>query len=1143
MKASVHVLGSAGVLLSLSMAAGGAARLSSPKSASEKPQGGAVVVLDTKSFWRCHFTWQTIQVRRESGELELVSVQWGSHGPAKVAKAARTDRSPLPPADWTQPEFDDHAWARARGPMFTRRTRRLALLCARGKFQVSDPAKVGRLHLALAYRGGAAVYLNGSQVARGHLPKGKIHLLAPAEDYPNEAYLAPDGFLLRHAFREPEKYADRYALRGRRLKAEIPASLLRKGTNVLAIELHRSPISEVFYRSGFRDSRQYYLWDMIGLEEVRLTAPAGKGLVPNVARPRGVQIWNRDVFVSVHNVDHGEPTEALRPIEIAAARNGPFSGQVVMSSAGAIRGLAAETTDLRGPGGAVIPAAAVQVRFGVLGDHAASRNEPHRWRTPIPFERVRRRFDGLIRHAPAEVAVDAKAGGAVQPVWITVRVPKDAAAGEYAGKLTLRAAGAKSVEVPLKLHVADWALPDPKQFRSHIGLIQSPESLALHYNVPMWSPAHWRLIDRSFALLGQVGTKVVYLPLLRRTYFGNEHSMVRWTSESGGSYRHDFSLVEKYLDVAIKHLGKVPVVCCYCWDVNTGSKYFGTKKFRDAAGLTFTAADPATGKLVDAQGPKWGEPAARAFWKPVFAALRKILAERGLAKSMMVGVAGDRRPTKAAVEDLRSAAPQAPWVISSHSSPDNLFGQPVGYRSDVWGLMPAPDPAEARYYGWKNPDRIVAFPRYGSSVIGHSIRTWTALGAYRIAVEAALTARGRGAGLHGIGRCGADFWNVIEGPRGRRPVLGRYAETSHWHGGWLRNSTPYVLAPGRDGPVATVRFEMLREGIQEGEARIFLEEALTDPAARARLGEPLARRCQEILDERVRVIRRAIDGGGTYLTWTWLAGSGVLERSRKLYAAAAEVAARLSSTLRPRPEGSSPKSAALKAGVGRRPAAKSQPSTRPLPRGNPPAAADPRWPQIREGHHVRWAGRTWNTRKRSRLWEDGGVARLGQRNGTATYLGEDRINAGTVEFDVKFDAGILAVGGGGKHFMEIMSWVADRSDRRAIQANPWSRIEVVNLADRPRCIVWNYGSHFRGQAAKIFPIGPAFQPDRWVHIRFEWAYRAPAGRITIRVDRQSYTSEYRFVPGTIGPGRYYLFGHVETRQPDGCLHFRNFQVR
>ena len=208
----------------------------------------------------------------------------------------------------------------------------------------------------------------------------------------------------------------------------------------------------------------------------------------------------------------------------------------------------------------------------------------------------------------------------------------------------------------------------------------------------------------------------------------------------------------------------------------------------------------------------------------------------------------------------------------------------------------------------------------------------------------------------------------------------------------------------------------------------------------------------------------------------------------------------------------------------------------------PIAAEDPHWPHVREGRYVRWLDRVWNTRRPDRIWQTGNIGTLGQHNGTGTYLGEERVNGGLVRFDVKFDAGYLAPEGGGKHFLEIMSWVADRSDRKAVGAQPWSRIELAGLGGRPRCIVWNYGPQFRGKATRLLSIGPAFKPDRWYRIRFDWTYREPAGHVTIGIDDRAYEVEFQFVPATVGPGRFFLFGHVETTQPDGRLHFRNFRV-
>jgi hypothetical protein len=224
------------------------------------------------------------------------------------------------------------------------------------------------------------------------------------------------------------------------------------------------------------------------------------------------------------------------------------------------------------------------------------------------------------------------------------------------------------------------------------------------------------------------------------------------------------------------------------------------------------------------------------------------------------------------------------------------------------------------------------------------------------------------------------------------------------------------------------------------------------------------------------------------------------------------------------------------------PPARAEASTATQP-ALPLPGADPKRPLIREGRYVQWLGRTWSTRDPSRLSEQDGVGTLGQRNATGTYLGEAMVAGGSVAVEVRFDAGYLDPVGGGKHFIEIVSWLADRSDRAAVGRVPWSRIELDNLGGQPRCLVWNHGPQFAGRAARILRVGPAFEPDRWYRIRLDWNYREPRGRITVHIDDRSYETDSEFVPGTVGPGRFFGFGNVETNRPEGRMYVRHLVVR
>ncbi|MFO7900761.1 MAG: DUF6067 family protein [Planctomycetota bacterium] len=853
-----------------------------------EPAPADVTVLDTSGFWRTCLVRGSDLVREKSGALVHVHelsparrVKTKVGGRYRYHTVLNKVETPVrvpkpPPRDWRKPEFDDGDWGRFRGP-FGGRTRRnrvrlragAVVLWLRGKFRATDPDRVAGLRLALDYRGGVAVHLNGRELTRAHLPDGELTAETPADEYPMEAYVTPDGKRLSR-LRHRDKFADRYEKRDRALQVDVPAAMLRKGINVLALELHRAPAPQVMYTGDRTDKPSAYVWwPRLAATRVRLAAAQADGLVPNVARPDELQVWNHPTPWRVSAADYGDPNEPIRPLRLVAPRNGAGSGQVVVSAGRAFRGLKVTANDLAGPGR--IPADAVQVRFGLP-------DGPRRAGAPT--------FDGLELFPPDEVPVAThddgrRTGrfGAVQPIWVTVRVPKSAEPGDYTGQVTVAAGGEKPVDVPVELRVPDFVLPEPRDFTLFMGVIQSPHTVAMHYNVPFGSERHWRLVEKSFELIGQLGGDTLYLPLVRRTHLGNEHSMLRWIDRGGGTYEHDFRLIDRYLDLAVKHLGRIPAVIAYCWEPPGSTGHFGHYKQKDRE-ILISVLDPETGMLTKAKGPAWNAPECAAFWKPVMAGLRTRLKKRGLDGSLMLGMAGDYKPTKAAVEALKTAAPDALWASHQHSYTSRLHGQPVGYVASVWGLWPPK-------YAWRNPLRVTRFPR-------NDVRVGTALAVYRIYAERWLNARGRhkkwtpGGYRGGVGRIGGDFWPVLEGGRRPRSIAGRYPETG-WGQLTLNYSIPYVICPGRDGAVASVRFELMRENVQEAEARALIEDAAVLPDVRAQVGEQLADRCLALLDDRTRTYSRVYSRGGPM----WHASCGRRRRTEALYALAAEVRKRL----------------------------------------------------------------------------------------------------------------------------------------------------------------------------------------------------------------------------------------------------------
>jgi hypothetical protein len=379
----------------------------------------------------------------------------------------------------------------------------------------------------------------------------------------------------------------------------------------------------------------------------------------------------------------------------------------------------------------------------------------------------------------------------------------------------------------------------------------------MRYNVPLWSEEHWKHLDKVYELLGQIGTKDIYLTAVAKTHLANQESMVRWIKQEDGTYRHDYSILERYLDTALKHLGKVPVVCLYLHDY--GFRIADSKM--PPIVPCVTELDPQTTRLSEFTPPEWGTPEAQVFWKPVIDDVCKILAKRGLEKSLMFGMAANNWVQRQCCQDLKTVYPEIRWVNRTHyytpTVGDGKVTQPVGLASVVGGVISLfydPD-EEGTHYGWKSPGLVINFPRLGNvpgAVFGGYLPT------YGVFAESALLsggARWRSVQMvQGVGHIGADFWPVLRNPRGGPPQsLGdRYV---FWHSLSISQVIPAILAPGADGPVSTTRHQVMRESLQEAEARIFVQNALLDQERAARLGPDRAKRLRDLCDERTQMLR------------------------------------------------------------------------------------------------------------------------------------------------------------------------------------------------------------------------------------------------------------------------------------------------
>ena len=887
------------------------------------------VVLDTMGSWRLYHVLKPPVVDSAEGLRPLLP----------VGQKWLHEETAGPPAGWTRAEFDDGAWLRGTvrsgcdTPM-------LARLCLRAKFEVTDPARVKDLKVSLGYWGGAIVYLNGTEIARQHLAAGDPATLSLADPFPEEAYYSgnvTDWRYIQNKSPEMEK------LRRREIAdLALPRALLKPGVNVLAVEVVRSPYNRSVFippesRTRHGPKTPYVLnWSTCSMRWVEASASASDGLTPNAVRPHGLQVWNSDLLAGDFDLDFGDATETLRPVRIVGARNGSFSGKVVLGSDKPIKGLRAVVGELRGVG-ATISSSRVRVRFGMpWGEDDGTRARFTTLATTLAALEESPSVDVPVRApSPAWASLVLErtvkpVPGAVTSAWVTVDVPADAKPGVYDGRVALEAEGEKPLVVPVRLEVVDWKLPDPDDYATWVELTQSPDTLAREYGVEPWSDRHFALIARSMQFLHRIGSRTLYLPLICHTNPGNDQSMVRWIKKPDGTYAWDYSILDRYLDTAEKHMGRPKVVCLWVWDkflyptsedpiVREGDKPGGyqapvnerQKDYLDS-GPQVTFLDPATGKTENRYLPPLSDPASTGLWKPMLGAVMQRMEKRGYGRAVMIGTASDVVPRQWTIDFFKETAPGLPWVAHAHGIVNRYFashGSSVGYYTSLLESSFCGLPEDGRKYGWKRPD-----------IYGFLLRNWYGSfeqfpqTTWRHLAEVNVTG-----GQRGIGHMGADLWPVVKDKAGRR--VGRIYQL-HPESNWRSNDVcTSVLAPGKDGAIATTRFELMREGVQECEARIAIERALTDEKLRAVLGEDLAGRCQRLLDDRIRFMIRGMsnlrsDGympgpcDNSHTCWwntsgvdghLWFIASGWQDRSRSLYSLAGEVSRTLAAAAPPSP--------------------------------------------------------------------------------------------------------------------------------------------------------------------------------------------------------------------------------------------------
>ncbi|WP_176013417.1 DUF4091 domain-containing protein [Victivallis sp. Marseille-Q1083] len=427
---------------------------------------------------------------------------------------------------------------------------------------------------------------------------------------------------------------------------------------------------------------------------------------------------------------------------------------------------------------------------------------------------VLRRTPGLYPDLLDEIADGVKTlPEQWRTLWVSVAVPENCAGGKYPIRLKLVPAEPMP-DLPevlgegnFTLEVVPVALPE--QTLIHTEWFHA-DCLYTYYQVPCWSERHWELLKAYIQSAADHGINMLLTPLWTQpldTAVGGERPTVQLLkiSKKGDRYHFDFSLLERWIDL-----------CESC-----GIRYFEMSHLYTQWGATCTPkivveVDGEEQKLfgwqVSAQSVEY-----RQFLQQLLPELTAFLRGKQLEGRCYFHVSDE--PSE---EHLESYQRSAEFVASLLDGDWPMIDALSSFEFYAKGLVKLPIPSN---------DHIEAF-------VEHQVQPlWTY---YCVGQRAAVpnrfysfsSARNRIMGIlmyryqiKGFLQWGFNFWYT---QYSLKQDIDPFRETDA--GRAFCGGDSYLVYPGKNGPLDSIRYEVFRDGLQDMRALELLEKKIGRPA-------------------------------------------------------------------------------------------------------------------------------------------------------------------------------------------------------------------------------------------------------------------------------------------------------------------------
>jgi hypothetical protein len=424
--------------------------------------------------------------------------------------------------------------------------------------------------------------------------------------------------------------------------------------------------------------------------------------------------------------------------------------------------------------------------------------------------------DPLLPMEPFDVAEDR-----VQPVWVTIRVPKEAPAGEYSGAVRIKPSNAPEREIAVRLRVWDFELPDKSRLSTVFGLTTMDVMSRFYDFYPGTEREQSQMVLKYLDFMADHRINTLFYGYLT----ARDPRCISIQKGDDGRFRYDFSRVDPYLERLVEKDMRFNIFAPSFWHqaenmfrmnpllapfAHLGDRVFESPEFDQVVAdllMSYVAHLKEKGWLEHAFAYVWDEPPERHYGH-----MRKMC------------------------DLVKKVAPELKRLTVANHPPEPLEGY-----SDIWcpNVGAGPEEAEGRY------ERDRAFyerrQRAGDEVWWYIAcaphpypNFFLDYPALDCRIPFWMTWR---YGLDGLAYWNLNVWDydvpgMSHGRNFRDSANERWPQAA-WDPSWTCSANCEVapcqgngqlIYPGPEGPIGSLRLKVIRDGIEDYEVLRLLEE-------------------------------------------------------------------------------------------------------------------------------------------------------------------------------------------------------------------------------------------------------------------------------------------------------------------------------